>query len=91
VSADDDGQKFGLPQPINAAAEVTGLIGGCLTRSVTIRPGVLDLLIEFEGVHTLEVLPLSSGYEAWEVDRPADRSRVIAVGGGELARYEYPE
>jgi hypothetical protein len=59
---------------------------GCQVRAVAVRSGVLDLAIEFEGNHTLEVLPVASGYEAWQIDRPSDRSSVIAVGGGELTR-----
>jgi hypothetical protein len=91
VSSDDDGQQFGLPKPIDSATEATNLIGGRLVRSISVRPGVLDLLVEFDGGHALEVLPVSSGYEAWQVHRPADRSSVIAVGGGELARHVHSE
>src|SRR5262245_47117677 len=55
VSSDDDGQQFGLPKPTDSAKEVTNLIGGRLVRSISVRPCVLDLLIEFDGGHTLEV------------------------------------
>lgn len=91
VSADDDGQQFGLPEPIDAAQVATGLLAGCRARAVSVRSGVLDLVIEFDGNHTLEVLPVSSGYEAWQIDRPSDHSSVIAVGGGDLSRLEHPE
>ena len=91
VSADDDGQQFGLPAPIDAAQVVTDLLAGCRARAVGVRSGVLDLVIDFDGNHTLEVLPVSSGYEAWQIDRPSDHSSVIAVGGGELIRCERPE
>src|SRR5262245_15308312 len=91
VSSDDDRQQFGLPKPIDSAAEVTKLIGGRLVRWISVRPGVLDLLVVFDGDQMLEVLPVSSGYEAWQVDRLADRSSVIAVGGGELVRHLHSE
>lgn len=90
VSADDDGQSFGFSKPVDAAAEVTDRIGGSMISSVTLRSGVLDLSIGFDDGHRLEVLPTSSGYEAWQVDRATDHSSVIALGSGELARYERP-
>jgi len=91
VSADDDGQKFGLPAPVNAAQVATGLLAGCQIRAVSVRSRALDLVIEFDAVHTLEVFPVSSGYEAWQIDRPSKHYSIIALGGGELSRREYPE
>jgi hypothetical protein len=72
---------------VDAEARGNECIGGRSVRSVSVREGVLDLRVEFEGGHVLEVLPVSSGYEAWQVDRPADGSSVIAIGGGDLARH----
>lgn len=76
--------------PIDSAKDVSETLAGVIVRSATVRSGVLDLSIQFEGDSTLEVLPMSSGYEAWQIDRAADRSSVIACGGGELFRHEQP-
>jgi hypothetical protein len=83
VTSDDDGQQFGLSEPVDAAAEVNGRLAGAVVEGAELRQGVLDLVLRFSSGHLLEIIPTSSGYEAWDV-RCGSR-RFIAVGGGELA------
>jgi hypothetical protein len=81
----DDGQKFGLPAPVDAAAEIGSRLVGVSVEAVELRDGVLDLEIRFNTGHILQVIPDSSGYEAWHL---SDGSReFIAIGGGDLAVF----
>ena len=83
VTSDDDGQQFGLSEPVDAAAEVNSRLAGAVVEGVELRQGVLDLVLRFSSGHLLEIIPTSSGYEAWDV-RCGSR-QFIAIGGGELA------
>jgi hypothetical protein len=49
---------------------------------VRIEEGTLDLSIAFGSGHVLELLPDSSGYEAWQLG--GGGMLAIAVGGGRL-------
>ena len=82
LTSEDDGHKFGLPAPIDAVAEVNRRIGGVQVTSTNCREGTLDLSIAFANGHVLEILPNSSGYEAWQLG--GRNSLAIAVGGGRL-------
>jgi hypothetical protein len=84
-TSNDDGQQFGLPTPVDAAAEVNGRLAGAAVEAVELRPGLLDLDLRFSTGHTLQIIPNSSGYEAWTASS-GDR-QFIAVGGGELAIF----
>jgi hypothetical protein len=85
VTSEDEGQQFGLPAPVVAADEVRRRIVGSSVASVALRDGTLDLELRFQTSHVLQVLPTSSGYEAWNA---GDGDRMyIAVGGGELAIF----
>ena len=84
-TSEDDGQRFGLPAPVDAAAEVNHRLAGAAVEAVELRPDLLDLEFRFSTGHSLQLLPDSSGYEAWNV---CCRNRqYIAVGGGELAVF----
>ena len=79
----DDGQQFGLPAPVDAVAEVNRRLAQAFVQAVELRQGTLDLEIEFSTGHFIQVIPDSSGYEAWNLT--SGRTQFIAVGGGELA------
>jgi hypothetical protein len=81
----DDGHRFGLPAPVEAAAEVNRRIAGAAVEGVELRQGLLDLELRFSTGHALQVIPDSSGYEAWQVS--SGNRQFIAVGGGELAIF----
>jgi len=52
VTSEDDGHRFGLPEPVEAAA---------------ISASTGDLTIEFSGRVQLELLQTSCGYESWSL------------------------
>jgi hypothetical protein len=82
----DDGHQFGLPAPVDAERELNELIGGSRLVSVELRDGTLDLRLTFGNRRSLEIIPDSSGYEAWTLQR--GDQQYIAVGGGTLAVWE---
>jgi hypothetical protein len=85
VTSSDQGQKYGLPAPIEAAREVNTLIAGAQVESIVLRPYTLDLMLKFSATHTLQIIPNSSGYEAWQLYHKT--AQFIAVGGGELTIF----
>jgi len=87
-TSQDHGQQFGLPAPMDSAAEVNGLLAGAAVEAVELREGVLDLDLRFSTGHSLQVIPDSSGYEAWQAS-DGDR-QFIAVGGGGLTIFGGP-
>jgi hypothetical protein len=84
-TSEDDGQQFGLPAPVDAAAEVNRRLGSASVEGVQLRQGVLDLEFQFSTKHSLQIIPDSSGYEAWELS--IGNRQFIAVGGGDLAIF----
>lgn len=83
LSNEDHGHRYGLPAPVDAEAECRSLIGATVF-SAQVREGSRDLVIGFGPGLRLELVPLSSGYESWQVTGP-HRLHIIALGGGELA------
>jgi len=88
-AGDDDGQQFGLPNPLDGEEEATRLLGQRSIKNLTIRPDTGDLCIVFDGGATLEFINDSSGYEGWELH--AGGLAVIALGGGGLAVMNLPK
>jgi hypothetical protein len=82
----DDGQKFGLPEPLDGEHEAQHLLGQKAVERIAIRSDTGDLSITFAGSTVLEVLNMSSGYEGWSVE--VGGMSVIATGGGELVCFE---
>ena len=82
-TSEDEGQKFGLPAPVDAAAELNRRVGNAAVETVVLREHTLDLELRFDTGHVLQIIPDSSGYEAW-IASDHDK-QFIAVGGGELA------
>jgi hypothetical protein len=82
VTNQDDGHQFGLPARVDAVLEVNQRLAGAPVTSVALREGTLDLEIQFDTGHRLQLIPDSAGYEAWAVYEPS--REFIAVGGGEL-------
>lgn len=81
----DDGHQFGLPAPVDAAAEVNARLTGAAVEVVELRAGLLDLELRFDTGHAFQIIPDSSGYEAWQLS--IGNRQFIAVGGGELASF----
>ena len=84
-TSEDDGQQFGLPAPVDAASEINRRLAGAAVEAVELREGLLDLELRFSTGQSLQVIPDSSGYEAWQAS--SGNRQFIAVGGGELAIF----
>ncbi len=87
-TSEDDGQWFGRPAPVDAAAELVNRLRDATLDRVVLREGTLDLKLTFSTGHIVEVLPDSAGYESWVARRGG--AQFIAVGGGELVIFGSP-
>lgn len=85
-TSQDEGQWFGLSAPIDSAQELSSRVLGQSVEAVDLKAGTLDLEIRFGTGHLLQVIPDSSGYEAWKIH--GDSKLAIAVGGGSLAIFD---
>jgi hypothetical protein len=75
-----------LPEPVDVVEEINRRLANQAITKVELREGTLDLAIQFESGHWLEVIPISSGYEAWQISRGSQQ--FVAVGGGSLYVYD---
>jgi hypothetical protein len=87
ITSRDDGEQFGLPQPIDAAAQLARCLAGAEVEGVRLEAGTLDLELRFSTGHVLQILPTSAGYEAWSATAEGNEY-TAAVGrfGGEDQR-----
>ncbi len=85
VSSGDDGQWFGLSEPLDAAARVLATLNSMVTR-LEITEAATDLRIHF-GDDILELLNTSCGYESWRlsVKQSGFATMLVALGGGGLS------
>ena len=85
-SGDDHKQKFGLSAPIDAAASASALLSAVHVSSVQLLEGSADLLIQCSENLRLEIIPISSGYESWQLQDPFGKS-FVATGGGQMCTW----
>jgi hypothetical protein len=83
IGSEDHLQKYGLPAPIDAVQVTTDLLASQLITRVEIRDGTTDLLIDLTGDLRFEAVPISCGYESWNIFGPSG-FQVVAQGGGHL-------
>jgi hypothetical protein len=83
LGSEDHNQRFGLPAPVDARETALMLIGSKPITNAVVDDGTLDIRLHLANGTTLEVLPTSSGYEAWELTDPSSHW-IIAQGGGNL-------
>ncbi len=81
-TSEDDGQQFGLPEPLDMTKEVQRRLEFASITAVELREGLLDLEFQFSTGHFLQIIPNSSGYEAWVLS--CGSKLYIAVGGGNV-------
>jgi len=86
---EDDGQRFGLPAPIDGEAKANGLIASRSITSLSIDMQTADLVIHFGDAVRLDTFSNSSGYEGWHINLPPEDGgmSVVALGGGDIAIY----
>ena len=87
LGADDNGQKFGLPEPVSVLKELPKLIQNLAVTDVKVDNETADLSVHFGNEIRLDAFNDSSGYEGWTF-RDADGIEIIATGGGELAIWK---
>ena len=85
LTSEDHAQNFGLPGPMDSATEARRIVREQRVVGFVIREETLDLLFTFSQGKRLEILPTSSGYEAWNLS--ARGRRFVAMGGGRLDSY----
>ncbi len=90
LSNQDDGHQFGLRAPVCVAAELNDVLVGRTIEQATIAPETSDLILRLNGDIRLEVVSISAGYEAWQLNLPD--SCIIGHGGAGLseARWSGP-
>jgi hypothetical protein len=86
---DDDGQWFGLTQPVDGETRTNELLQGQTVVGVRLDEQTADLRVEFDGGARLDIFNNSSGYEGWQALVPAGGKEltVIALGGGGLTTH----
>ena len=88
VTSEDEGQRFGLPAPINVCELVMGSITTRMAvKALSISPVTADLRLDFGQGVILEIVSSSCGYEAWSLrsDINGDILELIAGGSGRLS------
>jgi hypothetical protein len=83
LSSDDHRQRYGLPAPIDAAVEGTKLLSKVQIVAAQLRAGTSDIHIGFSADLRLEVIPISSGYEGWQMKDPSG-TEFFAQGSGQI-------
>ena len=79
ITSEDHQHKFGLPAPVDAAEWVMSRVRASTVTAASIRAGTGDLRVRFGERHELELLQMSSGYEAWHLH--AHGSDLYCLGG----------
>lgn len=79
---EDDGQWFGLPEPVDGEAKTKGLLEDKRVRSFTVDRITADLRVEFDDAVRLDVFTNSAGYESWNASFEVAEDEVTLVGGG---------
>lgn len=85
----DDGQKFGLPAPLDGEAEANTLVQGKAIIEAVVDRQTADLTLHLIDGTRVDVFNHSSGYEGWEatVATPSGGILVIALGGGGVSIF----
>jgi hypothetical protein len=87
LTSEDHRQQYGLPSPVDAEAQCRSMIVRLKIQSAEVREDTRDIVIVFESGERLEILPISSGYESWQMTAP-DGTQTIAQGGGNLVAWK---
>lgn len=83
LSNQDDGHQFGLLAPVDVAAELNDVLVGRTIEQATIAADTSDLILRFNADIRLEVVSISAGYEAWQLNLPD--SCIIGHGGAGIS------
>ena len=88
----DDGQMFGLPQPIEGEARSNQLLGGRHVALLEVDHDTADIRLYFDDGTRLDIFNRSCGYEGWQASfRTAEQNvSIIGMGGGGLTIARQP-
>ena len=83
---EDDGHKFGLPEPVNGELLANEFLDERTVISVEVEPQTADLSVIFDSGARIDIFNNSSGYEGWVANvRTGERAiTIVALGGGSL-------
>jgi len=82
LTSEDDGQRFGVQQPVDAIDELSSALVGRTVDSIGVIPGTADLTLGF-GPNVLQAISNSAGYEAWQIEGP-EGTVAVGQGGGNV-------
>lgn len=75
---EDHGHQFGLPEPVDAEAEISKRLLGKIITAVELQLDTGDLMLRMEDGR-LEIRCSSGGYENWQLNGP---NGLVIVGYG---------
>lgn len=84
----DNGKQFGLPQPIDLAADINEYLIGKKILEIKVKQDTGDLILTLSDNLQIEILITSSGYESYNFT--IDNKNYIGLGSGDLAIYDNP-
>lgn len=85
---EDDGQCFGLGQPVDGQTRSNELLNSQKVVGVEVDARTADLRVVFDGGTRLDFFNNSSGYEGWQAAIGGQNGlTVVALGGGGLATH----
>ena len=87
LTSSDDGQKFGLHQPVDSETQLQAALAGHQVTSCVVDPATADLTLDFDEGSRLEILSTSIGYEAWQLNSAG--SCIVAGNQGRLSEATY--
>jgi hypothetical protein len=85
VTAEDDGRRFGLSEPVDAAICVKSVLAPLSIQATQVNDRTGDLRLDFGESIYLEFLQMSSGYESWSARTAAGDT--FCIGGGEISFF----
>jgi hypothetical protein len=87
LASGDDGQSYGLGEPIDVRTRCMQLLEGLTVLSTETREPTSDLEIVFGKDHRLLTFNDSSGYEGWNITGPIGPT-VVGSGAGPVVNWQ---
>ena len=72
LTSEEYGQQYGLPKLVDAQAMIRELLENCVAAKVVVNQASADFTIHFGNGTILQIVNLSSGYEAWTLTSEGD-------------------
>ena len=85
VTSEDDGQLFGLKEPVDACARVMAAVGEREITECRLEERTSDLSIRFGDDVSVQFLTMSCGFESWRARIGSEE--IVCTGGGEISFF----